>query len=913
MNISVRKYVLALLYLLPFGVIHSQICLGTDTTICGNQSVTINNCNSSGVPSNIQSITLNNPTTLSLTDDVYSGLVNIGFTFNFFGTNYTRCAIGSNGIISFYANNGGAYCAYSLTGVSFPYTSQTTRASFMGCYQDINPAITNAMTPQVQYQTIGTAPNRKFVVLYKNIYFFSCTTVCNYYAMILYEGTNELEAHIGNKPVCTSFNGGLAAQGVQNANGTTAFMTPGRNVTQWTANQDSRRFSPASLTNTNSYTITQIPYTYVTSTGNNLAWFSTNNNSQQYAAYNNGSLNINASSLPAGTTGFYLQGNACGAGLGSVSDTTWITKSNTSVTITTTTDTCSLGLGSATAVPNPQGPSYNYSYAWTPGNYTTQTISNVVAGTYNVSVTDNFGCTATASATIASVQPTYSSSSTPVSCQGGNDGTATVIPSATLAGTTYNWYQVGQTAATATGLSQGTYYCIVSTSGGCVDTITVDVMTITPMNISLVSSTDVNCHGKNTGIATVSVTDGTAPYSYHWLNSNSTSTTASDLYTGLNKVVITDAKNCIDTFNVSLNEPIALSVASITPDSTICPEDSIYLTGLGAGGSTAYIYDWFVINNYSLTPVISNSQVAGVDPNTSGTRYVLRVSEVCGSTPAYDTVTISFPQQIVPVLLTDKHEDCQPGLFTFSNDTSAINNQIVSLYINFGNGTDTIVGNTFNFSKIFTVPNSYTIDLMAESVYGCKYINTLKDFVRVAKKPTAGFATSGNPVTIFNTEIQFTETSSDDVSEWEWYAPGSSTVFSYERNPKFRFPEGIEGDYPVQLIVITDLGCRDTTESVIHVVNDVTFYAPNAFTPDGDEHNNQFVFYIDGIDKTSFQMLIFNRWGETVWENYDPDVFWDGTYNGTLCPAGTYTYIVRAKDILTDDVRTFKGFVTILR
>lgn len=897
----------------------NQICLGDNTTICGTQSVTIQNCNNAN-NNGLNTVTLDNPTTIPrLTDDRWSAAVNIGFTFNFFGTNYTQCVIGSNGILGFDLSKADTYCAYSMTnGNSFPMTGNTTaRNTFMGCYQDINPSITtNAMTPEIQYQTIGTAPNRKFIVLYKNIYFFSCTTVCNYFSMILSEGTNELEVHIGNKPVCSSFNGGLAAQGVQNAAGTTAFMTPGRNISQWTANQDSRKFTPASSTNTNTYTISQIPYTYVTSAGNNLVWFSTQNPNAQYSAYNNGSINVTAASLPNGTTGFYLQGSACGAGLGSVSDTTWITKSSTAITVTNTNDTCSLGMGSATVTPNVPG---NYTYAWTPGNYTTQTINNVVAGTYTVTLTDNIGCTTTASTTINSIQPTYTSSMTPVNCSGGTDGTATITPAMNVPGTTYRWIPSGQTTRVATGLPAGNHTCIVSTVGGCVDSIVVNVTTLNPMVITLAGSIDVDCHGKNTGVAAISVANGTAPYTYRWLNSTSTLATANDLVVGDNYVLVRDANNCIDTFTVTLAEPPALQITSISADATICPEDSIYLTGEGIGGSSPYIYEWLelvppnpVYNPNNNPGLVGSTQTAGFDPVVSGTQYILRLSEQCGSTPAFDTVLVTFFPDVIPSVVSDIYESCQPGTFVFSNNSN-LPNDINTMYINFGNGKDTIVGSNFNLPITYTASGYYSIDLIVESINGCQYVNSQPNFIRVVPNPVASFSTNGNPVTIFNTDIQFIDGSSNDVVSWEWEAPGSDLLYSSDRNPRFKYPEGVEGDYPVQLIVTTALGCVDTTTSIIHVINDITFYAPNAFTPDGDEHNNVFKYYIDGIDMTSFNMTIFNRWGEMVWETNDPAYFWDGTYNGTVCQTGTYVFQVRAKDILTDKVVTFNGFVTLLR
>lgn len=887
-------------------------------TICGNQSVTIDNCGNpgGGTAPSLETITLNNGISAGISsDDTYSSMKPIGFTFNFFGQNYTQVTIGSNGILSFYSGNSGAYCAWSLPG-SFPSSvATTTKASFMGCYQDINPAITsNAMQPSIEYQTIGTAPNRKFVVLYKNIYFFSCTTVCNYMAFILYEGTNILESHIGNKPICSSWGGGQAAQGVQNLSQNFAVMTPGRNCTQWTANQDATRFTPTSSTNTTNYTVSTIPYIYVTSAGNNLAWYSTLNNSQQFANYNNGHLTVSAADIPVGTTGFYLQGSACGAGLGSVSDTTWITKTNTTVTATSLSDTCSLGLGKAIAVPNPS--SGNYTFVWTPGNANGIVANNLTPGSYTVQMTDQWGCVATASTTVGDTHPAYTSTSTLVSCFGGNDGTATVSPVGNVTNVTYNWYEVGQTTQTATGLSDGVYHCQVTSQGGCIDTVAVTVTTLTPITIQLLGSQNVTCHGLPTGVAAVNVTNGTAPYTYQWYNSQSTSNTASDLFAGDNYVVVKDAKQCVDTLHFTLTEPTALSVASIIPDSTICREDSISLFGTGAGGSSPYIYNWYRIDeNNNLIAIAQDTQNVSVMASKDGDRFVIEVAEQCGSIPtAFDTVTIHFPADIFPTLFSDKQEDCQPGTFTFYNDSSAQMSRIVSTFINFDNGHDTLVGNAFQITQDYPNYGGKNITVSVISDRGCHYSTTLNNFVYVAPHPTAGFTTNKNPITFFDTEVQFIDNSSNDVVSWQWYAPGSvTTTHSVERFPTFEFPKGVEETYPVQLIVTTALGCVDTIVKDLHVVTEVILYAPNSFTPDGDEFNNKYVYYIQGIDRNSFNIKIFNRWGNIVWESNDPDTFWDGTYQGKICPSGTYTYIMTAGNAINDNREKFTGFINLLR
>ncbi|MGJ8661676.1 MAG: gliding motility-associated C-terminal domain-containing protein, partial [Bacteroidota bacterium] len=333
------------------------ICLGVDTTICQTQSVTINNCTTGGGSG---ALNMTAPIGVSLSDDSWSAAVPIGFTFSYYGTNYTQCVIGSNGIVSFKLSNAGGYCPWSLpAGTTIPTAGLAGASnSAMGLYTDMNPV--NSNSGPIQYQTIGTAPNRIFIVLYKGVTAFSCTSSCSYTAFLFYEGTNIIEYHIGSKQDCVNWNGGRAIQGVQNLSNNIATATPGRNNTIWTAAQDGKRFSPTSATNTNAYTVSTIPYMNVTSggtAGTGLSWRSTLN---QTFPYNGGSLTI--PSVPSGTTGYFLIGTSCGVSIGSVSDTTFLTRSVASVTTTTIPDTCGGGNGVITATSGVNGP---YTFSWT--------------------------------------------------------------------------------------------------------------------------------------------------------------------------------------------------------------------------------------------------------------------------------------------------------------------------------------------------------------------------------------------------------------------------------------------------------------------------------------------------------------------------------------------------------------------
>lgn len=880
-----------------------QLCLGQDATVCAGTTVQITNCNP-GAPVITNGLTLNNPTQIpQLSDDSYSGLIPIGFTFNFYGANYTQCVIGSNGLVSFNASNANGGCPWSLTGMgTLPSTTNlaTTRNSAMLFYSDINPS--QAPIGPIKYQTIGTAPNRKFVVLFESVNAFSCQNTCYYGALIFYETSNMIDMMIGQKPSCTSWNGGLAIQGVHNPSGNAATITPGRNNTAWTANQDGKRFTPTSPSNTNAYTVATVQYYTVTSTSNNsIQWANTNG---QTFPYNNGVLNV--TTVPPGTTGYYLSATACNAAIGGVSDTTFITRDVVTGTGTSTTDYCAGGLGTATANPvQGVGP---FTFAWSPSGQTTQTATNVFTGNNTCIITDAIGCTGTVVVNVPNTNATFNGTSTLVSCPGGADGTATATMTPALGTVSYNWYDAGgQTTQTATGLTAGTYHCIVSSTTGCMDTVVVTVTETPGMVSQIVTQTDVTCNSGNNGVLEVNITAGTGPYSYAWNNSASTSNIATDLVAGTHTVTITDANSCVISVTATIGEPAALQITTLSPDIEICPENSTTLSVTGTGGSSAYTFTWAENGT-----VIGTGTSITVDPANTNTQYCVTLTETCGSPSTDSCMTITFPTPIVPNYIADKPYSCMPGVFTFYNNSSN-KAEIDNVVVDYGNGFSETVTGPSDLSYTYTNPGIYTISVVTTSIQGCVTTGTFPGIANVIPNPVADFNMSSNPTTFFETYITMQDKSSPSVNSWSWYSPGSTPLTSFAESPVFHFPEGVVGTYEITLIVETPEGCMDTVTKILTVNSDIIFYAPNSFTPDGDEFNQTWKFYVSGIDQYGFELLIFDRWGEIIWETKDPNSTWDGTYHGEVVPYGSYTWIARVKDIYNDSKRTFTGSINIIR
>jgi len=210
-----------------------------DTLICPNQTITLHggfaidagNANS---------------------DDIFgTQIINIGFPFVYYGQTYTQCVYSANNYISFDLALAGQYSNWVYTSAK---TSGQLNNAIMFPFHDLLPVGTGG--GGVTYQTFGQAPNRRFVIELCRVPMFSCTSLFVTDQLILHEGTNIIEMHIGEKPTCP-WNGGTAVQGLRyNALET---LVPGRDLPNvpWVATNDARRFTPngASL-----YTIDSIPY-----------------------------------------------------------------------------------------------------------------------------------------------------------------------------------------------------------------------------------------------------------------------------------------------------------------------------------------------------------------------------------------------------------------------------------------------------------------------------------------------------------------------------------------------------------------------------------------------------------------------------------------------------------------------------
>lgn len=241
-----------------------------------------------------------------------------------------------------------------------------------------------------------------------------------------------------------------------------------------------------------------------------------------------------------------------------------------------------------------------YTYLWSNGA-TTANISNLCAGAYTGTVTDNNGCLFVSPPITISAGGTLALSGVPAvsnaSCAGACDGSITGV--AVTGGTapyTYLWSN-GATTANVTGLCAGSYDLTITDAGGCTYSLPTAIAITEPAQLTIPTptATNITCNGLSNGSITVAPTGGTAPYTYAWSPTGGTNATASGLAAGTYTVIVTDANSCTATASATVTEPTALSLSGFpTATNVACFGDSTgSVTGLNpTGGTPPYTYLW---------------------------------------------------------------------------------------------------------------------------------------------------------------------------------------------------------------------------------------------------------------------------------------------------------------------------------
>lgn len=352
----------------------------------------------------------------------------------------------------------------------------------------------------------------------------------------------------------------------------------------------------------------------------------------------------------------------------------------------------------------------------------------------------------------------------------------------------------------------------------------------------------------------------------------------------------TDANGCesTDQVDVTLYQPPSVSAGN---DIDVCDGESVVLTGSGA---TNYTWDNSVTDGVSFTPTSDETYtVTGTDGNG------------CVNT---DQVNVTILSAIVPDFTGDELKGCEPHTVNFTNNTTE-SGAICTWSFGDGNtGTGCVsVSHTYSNSGV------YDVSLTVETVDGCIGTKLEINYIEVVDSPVADFIADPMVIGVSNTEVEFTNQSmNSDSYIWGFgdESPNESTF-----DVVHTFPDNESGSYTVTLVAMDNQSnCPDTAEIVIEVEDQLIFYVPNTFTPDEDNYNQTFQpVFTAGFDPQDFDLFIFNRWGELIFESHDAAIGWDGTYGGKIVKDGTYIWKIEFQESMTDKRHFKQGSINLIR
>ncbi|MFN5181933.1 MAG: gliding motility-associated C-terminal domain-containing protein, partial [Bacteroidota bacterium] len=290
-----------------------------------------------------------------------------------------------------------------------------------------------------------------------------------------------------------------------------------------------------------------------------------------------------------------------------------------------------------------------YTYQWSNGA-TTEDQSGLTAGTYSVTITDAAGCVFNSNFLI--YQPpsplSISNNATNISCFGFNNGSIDITVAGGYGQYMYFWSN-GSNIEDQTQLSAGTYSVTIEDYNGC--TITNNAIIIEPQPISTSFNVITTpCVNDSTGAIDLTVTGGTAPYSYSWSNGIIVED-PNGMVPGNYQVTITDINECIDTSQIILPSSLATSITSQnTPSQTVCQNGNFSPIDIIANGGTLS-YQWYSNTFPTFTGAVAisgaNSSNYIPDASVAGTNYYFcLVTGGCGS----DTSLPSGPFIVNPLL-----------------------------------------------------------------------------------------------------------------------------------------------------------------------------------------------------------------------------------------------------------------------
>jgi len=540
----------------------------------------------------------------------------------------------------------------------------------------------------------------------------------------------------------------------------------------------------------------------------------------------------------------------------------------------TTTDALCHGEASGEAICNASGGTPPYTYVWSNGLGSSSTATGLLPNVdYTVTVTDDINCSEVASVQVGDPPALAVDFDITDSECGLNDGSVTANVSGGTLPYSYAWDN-GVNNASIENLAPGDYIITITDDHNCTLEATATVEHYGDNEVSIVQTQEVLCYGEFTAALEADMPGGEPPLTFNWAGSSSTSHVAINLAAGNYSVTVTDQYGCPGTASYEVNQPPVLGVNLITEDVLCMGGNSGSIEAVVNGGVEPYNLAW------------SNGTVGYLQNNLAPGSYYLTVTDANLCTSLASAV-INEPMDQVQVYVTTNPALCA-GQSGGSATATAMGGTSPYQYIWYQAGDALASGSSITS----LVSGAYSVRV--EDEHGC---------------------TDETSFSIFEPDPLTIESAVQEAS-CLGYEDGQAAISVVGGTSPYRFnwstgdtiaaiADLATGNY---YLTITDANdCVEMLSVFVPENPRLCLRIPNAFTPNGDGVNDTWdIEYIDNYPRA--HIMVFNRWGQKLYDATCNDEPWDGMFDGQKVPTGSYTYIVD----LHNEIEPFTGVVSVV-
>ncbi len=539
-------------------------------------------------------------------------------------------------------------------------------------------------------------------------------------------------------------------------------------------------------------------------------------------------------------------------------------------------------------------PTVGATYSWTgPNGFSSNTMNPTIpnattamSGVYSMTITVGGQTSQPVTCTVlVNPNPTITISPTnPSACAG-----SSVVLTATCS-TGAGWFvwsngSQGTGPITVTPTATTTYTVTGTDQNGCSGTASVTVTIASNLTITATAAPSTICIGQSSVLDAVGGTD----YTWEPGTLSGASTTVTPTSTTVYSVSATDANGCTGSTTVTVTVISSVVVGATANPASICNGQSSNLT---ANGALTYTWEPGTLSGNSVT----------VSPTVTTTYTVTGDINGCSGTT---TVTVDVSSDLVLVIAADIYKGCEDLLVNFSDLSSVTTG---TWYWDFGDNSFSYLQNP---THLYTEAGTYDVTLTINSSSPCSASITWPNMITVFPRPYAFF--TPNPTIVSELDpIVFFNDQSIGADGWNWYFGDTNNL---NNNSNFQNPIHTYSDtgaFTITLVAITEHGCTDTIRQNIYVDPNVSYYVPNAFTPNDDSKNQNFTMFGEGINWSTFEMRIYDRWGKILFLTNDNESGWDGKSKGKKGTPGLYSYQISFTDIKFKEHK-LKGTVALIK